>query len=162
MDKVMNYPIVIHKDKDSDYGVVVPDLPGCFSAGKTLDEALVMAKEAIELHLEGLVEEGQPVPEPGRIEDYRSRSDLKGGIWATVSIDPSNLRLKAKRINITVPERVLDGLDRFAKERKETRSGLLVKAAVAYIAHQSSHAKKRRPPRASSRKGKRHRRKTPA
>ena len=58
----MNYPIVIHKDKRSDYGVTVPDLPGCFSAGGTLDEALAMAKEAIELHLEGLIEEGQPIP----------------------------------------------------------------------------------------------------
>ena len=58
----MNYPIVLHKDRDSDYGVTVPDLPGCFSAGKTVDEALAMAKEAIELHLEGLIHEGQPIP----------------------------------------------------------------------------------------------------
>jgi predicted RNase H-like HicB family nuclease len=36
----MRYPVVIHKDLDSDYGVTVPDLPGCFSAGTTLDEAL--------------------------------------------------------------------------------------------------------------------------
>ena len=43
-------PVVIHKDADSDYAVTVPDLPGCFSAGETLDETLAMAKEAIELH----------------------------------------------------------------------------------------------------------------
>ncbi len=51
----MRYYIgVIHKDPDSDYGVTVPDLPGCFSAGSTIDEAMAMAREAIELHVEGL------------------------------------------------------------------------------------------------------------
>ena len=47
----MRYPVVIHKDPDSDYGVTVPDLPGCFSAGTTLDEVLVNAREAIECHI---------------------------------------------------------------------------------------------------------------
>ncbi len=44
----MKYSVVIHKDSKSDYGVIVPDLPGCFSAGSTIDEALENAKEAIE------------------------------------------------------------------------------------------------------------------
>ena len=59
----MNYPVVIHKDRKSDYGVSVPDLPGCVSAGATVDDALAMAREAIELHLEGLIEEGSEVIE---------------------------------------------------------------------------------------------------
>ena len=130
---MMNYPVVIHKDKDSDYGVTVPDLPGCFSAGSTLDEALLMAREAIELHLEGLIEEGQTVPPPGRVEDHKGDPEYRGGIWAIVSVDTSSLRLRAKRINITIPERVLDAIDRTAKTENETRSGLLVKAAAAYI-----------------------------
>jgi len=50
----MRYPVVIHKDQDSDYGVTVPDLPGCFSAGSTVDEAIDNAVEAIECHVEGL------------------------------------------------------------------------------------------------------------
>jgi len=129
----MNYPIVMHKDRDSDYGVTVPDLPGCFSAGSTVDEAIAMAQEAIELHLEGLIEDGQPVPEPGSIEQHRRRREYKGGLWAIVSIAPSSLRVEAKRINITMPERLLDAVDRFAKARNETRSGLLAKAATAYI-----------------------------
>ena len=129
----MNYPIVIHKDADSDFGVTVPDLPGCFTAGATLDEALAMAKEAIELHLEGLIEEGQIVPDPGSVEGYRRRSEYKGGVWAVVTVDPSSLRIRAKRINITMPERVLDAVDRFAAAENDTRSGLLTKAATAYI-----------------------------
>ena len=54
----MIFPIVIHKDANSDYGVTVPDLPGCYSAGETLDETLAWTREAIELHLEGLIAEG--------------------------------------------------------------------------------------------------------
>ena len=129
----MHYPIVIHKDPDSDYGVTVPDLPGCFSAGATVDEALAMAKEAIELHLEGLIEEGEPIPAAGDIETYRRKRDYRGGTWAIVTIDPSGLRLRSKRINVTIPERILDAVDRYASRHGETRSGLLVKAVTRYM-----------------------------
>jgi predicted RNase H-like HicB family nuclease len=139
----MNYPIVIHKDKDSDYGVTVPDLPGCFSAGSTLDEAIEMAREAIELHLEGLIEEGQVVPEPNRIERHQKNPDFKGGTWAVVSIDPATLRLSAKRVNITLPQRILDAIDRHAESSGQTRSGALAKAAVEYIARHSARPRAR-------------------
>ena len=141
----MNYPIVIHKDEDSDYGVTVPDLPGCFSAGSTVDEAIAMAAEAIELHLEGLIEDGQPVPEPGRIEDYQHKRDYTGGTWAVVPINPSDLRVRAKRINITMPQRILDAVDRFAHAQNDIRSGLLAKAAAAYIDRHRRPAQGRRP-----------------
>ena len=58
---------MIHKDKGTDYGVTIPDLPGCFSAAATMDEAIAMAREAIELHLEGMIEQGIPVPEPATL-----------------------------------------------------------------------------------------------
>ncbi len=83
----MNYPIVIHKDPDSDYGVTVPDLPGCFSAGSTIDESLSMAREAIELYLEVLVEDGREVPDASPIDRLRSNPDYADGIWAIVSAD---------------------------------------------------------------------------
>lgn len=129
----MQFPVVIHKDKSSDYGVTVPDLPGCFSAGKSVDEALSMAKEAIEVYLEQLIEDGKTMPLPGRIEQHQRNSDYRGGTWAFVSIDQSSLRVTAKRINITLPERVLDAIDRFAEDSGETRSGLLARAATEYI-----------------------------
>ena len=93
----MQYPVVIHKDRKSDYGVTVPDLPGCFSAGRTLDEALAMAREAIELHLEGLIEDAQPVPPPGRIEDHQRDPQFAGSAWAVVNIDSANLRKRRTR-----------------------------------------------------------------
>ena len=141
----MNVPIVIHKDRDSDYGVTVPDLPGCFTAGSTIDEAIAMAQEAIELHLEGLIEEGQAVPRPHTIEEHKHNPDYRGGVWALASISPANLRTKTRRINISIPERILDAVDRSAKAENETRSGLLAKAATAYIRNRPAPAKKRRP-----------------
>ena len=141
----MHYPVVIHKDADSDYGVTVPDLPGCFSAGATLDEALALAREAIELHLEGLIEAGEPVPRPTSLEAHRRNRDYRGGTWAVVTVDPSNLRVNAKRINITIPQRVLDAVDRCARQAGATRSGLLVRAVSAYMSDQRSARQAARP-----------------
>ena len=136
----MNYPVVIHKDKGSDYGVTVPDLPGCFTAGATVDEALTMAKEAIEVYLEFLIDEGQPIPASGSIEKHKDNRDYQGGTWALVAIDQSSLNVKAKRINITVPERVLDAVDRYARQVGETRSGLLVEAVTQYMGRAGASA----------------------
>ncbi len=83
----MTYPIVIHKDQTSDYGVTVPDLPGCFSAGSTIEETLLMAREAIELYVEVLVEDGREIPDASPIEQLRANPDYADGIWALVSAE---------------------------------------------------------------------------
>ena len=98
----MRYPVVIHKDPESDYGVTVPDLPGCFSAGETLDEALTEAVEAIECHLEGLLMDGELIPTPKTIEYHQHDPDYQGGVWAIVTVDVSKLSGKPKRVNITL------------------------------------------------------------
>jgi predicted RNase H-like HicB family nuclease len=59
----MRYLVVIEKSATS-FGAYVPDLPGCVAAGETRDEALKLIREAIEFHIEGLKQEGQPVPPP--------------------------------------------------------------------------------------------------
>jgi predicted RNase H-like HicB family nuclease len=129
----MNYPVVIHKDKKSGYGVTVPDLPGCFSAGETIEDALEMAREAIECHLEGMLKDGDVLPRPRTIEAHRSDPDYKGGVWALVSVALAGLSGKTKRINITVPERALRQIDDAAKNEGESRSGFLLRAALDYI-----------------------------
>ena len=58
----MRFPVVVHKDEGSSYGVTVPDLPGCFSGGDTLDEALTNAQEAIAGHIETLFMVSEPLP----------------------------------------------------------------------------------------------------
>ena len=130
----MRYPVVIHKDSNSDYGVTVPDVSGCFSAGQTVDEALQEVTEAIECHLEGLLMDGESIPVPHSIEYYQNNSEYTGGVWAVVTIDLAKLSGKTTRVNITLPERVLNLMDKFAAENGETRSGLIVQAAIEYIA----------------------------
>ena len=83
----MKYPIVIHKDADSDYSVIIPDLPGCFSAGSTVEEAIDMAKEAAECHIEGLLMDSEPVPVQSGIEAHRDNPEYRDAIWATVEIE---------------------------------------------------------------------------
>ena len=129
----MHYPVVIHKDRQSDYGVTVPDLPGCFSAGETMEAALSNVVEAIECHLEGLLFDGESIPEASPVEAHQQHTDFAGGTWALVNIDLSRLASKAKRINITLPERVLALVDEQAKREGESRSGLLARAVLDYI-----------------------------
>jgi len=130
----MKYPIVIHKDSESDYGVTFPDIPGCFSAGSTIEEAINMAQEAAECHIEGILIDSEPIPTPSDIEIYRNNSDYIEGIWALVEIDISKLSLKSKRINITMPERLVRIVDQYAKKDGSSRSGLLSQAVTEYMA----------------------------
>ncbi len=80
----MRFPVVLHSDDGVRYGVTVPDLPGCFSAGDTFDEALESVQEAIDLHLEGLTEDGGDVPVPRPIAEHRANQDFGNGVWAAV------------------------------------------------------------------------------
>jgi predicted RNase H-like HicB family nuclease len=129
----MRYPVVIHKDPDSDYGVTVPDLPGCFSAGDTIDDALVQVVEAIECHIEGMMMDEEPIPPPRSVEYHQINPDYEGGVWALVSVDLSKLSGKSKRVNITIPERILSLMDQYAARHGETRSGLIAQATMEFI-----------------------------
>jgi hypothetical protein len=80
-----------------------------------------------------LIREGSPVPRPGKIERHQGNADYRGGIWALVTVDSSALPVHSKRINITVPERVLNAIDRAAEAHGQTRSGFLVEAASEYM-----------------------------
>lgn len=141
----MLIPVVIHKDRTSDYGVTVPALPGCFSAGESIEEALVNAREAIELHLEGMLDDGAKLPEMPPVDSLRRRREFQGGLWFIVEIDPARLLSPAKRINITLPERLLTQIDRAAAAAKMTRSGFLADAAFAHIARGSSRDPAKKP-----------------
>ena len=127
----MRFPVVLHTDDGVRYGVIVPDLPGFFSAGDTFDEALDSVHEAIELHLEGLIEEGGDVPVPRAIAAHRANPDFADGVWAAVDIDVSRYEGKAEMINVTIPRRLLVKIDEYAKSHGSTRSGFLAEAARA-------------------------------
>ncbi len=134
----MRYPVVIHKDEGSSYGVTVPDLPGCFSGGDTLDDAFDMAREAIVGHIETLLMDGHPIPENAPLEMHQANQDYTEGIWGLVDVDVSKLSDKTVRVNVTMPARVLAIIDEAAVREGESRSGLLTRAALDHMSRQSS------------------------
>ncbi len=128
----MKYPIVIEMGgPKKSWGVVVPDLPGCFPAADSgIDEAIENAKEAIELWIEVALDKGMEVPKPSLITDLQKKKEFKGWIWAVAEIDPALLSDEIERINITLPKRVLSRLDAKAKKAGETRSGFIAHLAL--------------------------------
>lgn len=83
----MKFPVVLHKDADSDYGVTLPDVPGCFTAGSSVTESLENAQEALALHFEDLVADGDALPQAQEVDVYRDNPDFAGGLWAVVDFD---------------------------------------------------------------------------
>ena len=125
----MRFPVVLHTDDGVRFGVTVPDLPGCFSAGDTFDDALASVVEAIDLHIEGIIEDGADVPIPGGIQEYVGNQDYKDGVWALADVDVSRFDGRAEKINITLPRRLLAKIDKYVLAHGETRSGFLAEAA---------------------------------
>ena len=65
----MKYAVIFAKG-DTSYGAYVPDLPGCVAVGESLEEVKRLIREAIAFHLDGLREEGLPIPEPTTLAEY--------------------------------------------------------------------------------------------
>ena len=127
MSVLASYIALIHKDAGSDYGVSFPDLPGCVSAGSTLDEARVMAAEALALHIEGLQEFGDAVPEPSTLQDIMADQENHDGV--AILVDPPADSSRAVRVTITLPEDILAEIDRFAQGSGLSRSAFLARTA---------------------------------
>ncbi len=122
----MKYAVVVHHDKGSAFGVSVPDLPGCFSAGESFDEALENAVEAIEFHLGGLAEEGLEIPRPQPVDAHLENPDYAGGTWGFVDIDLTPYLGKTEKINVTLPSAVIRRID----AKYKNRSRFLAEAAL--------------------------------
>ena len=121
-----NYIGLIHKDADSNFGVSFPDFPGAITAGTTLDDARAMAEEALALHIEGLVEDGEAIPEPSALEEVMSDPDNRSGVAILVAVKAD--QPKVVRVNVTLPGDVLEQVDKYAEAHGYTRSGLLTQA----------------------------------
>jgi len=126
------YIALIHKDADSDYGVSFPDLPGVISAGSTLDQARDMATEALALHIEGLIEDGEAIPEPSSLEDIMANAENRDGVAVLIAAPAT--AVKSVRINVTLPSDVLEQIDQYAEREGFTRSGFLAQAAKKVMA----------------------------
>ncbi len=64
------YKILLHKEPEGQYTATVPALPGCVTFGENIDHAIAMAKEAIELYIEHLQEEGEEIPDDSATLEY--------------------------------------------------------------------------------------------
>lgn len=133
----MKFPVVLHKDPGSDYGVTVPDVPGCFSAGETVSEALDNLNEALALHFEGLMADGEPIPQPQEVDVHLANPDYAGGVWAVVEFDIAPYLGSSVRFNATLPEHLLRRIDERVKSdnRYASRSGFLATAALRELQH---------------------------
>jgi len=126
----MKFTIAIEAGtKKSAFGVVVPDLPGCFSAGDTVEEAFDKAREAIEAHCEVLAESGKKLPQPRPMTSWQADREYKGCAWGLVDVPAEREFGPGEKINITVPALTLRRIDEYVQKHGETRSGFLVKAA---------------------------------
>ena len=128
----MHYPIAIEPGSSTTaWGVVAPDLPGCFSAGDTMEEAMLQAEDAIEAWIEAAIDAGEVIPARSEIEALRAaHPELKGWLWALVKVNPAALDDTLERVNISLPRRVLHRLDARARSAGETRSGFIARMAV--------------------------------
>lgn len=132
----MRYAVAIEAGTETTaFGVVVPDLPGCFSAGDTLDEALAGAEEAAAAWIDAALDAGEPIPAPSGLDALRRNPDYADWTFGVITLDPALLDDTIERVNITLPRRVLKRLDAMARAAGESRSG--------YIAHLTLEEPKR-------------------
>jgi predicted RNase H-like HicB family nuclease len=132
------YIALLRKDPDSDYGVDFPDFPGCITAGSTLEETREMAAEALEFHIEGMLEELLPLPELSGLEVIMADPENAEAIpfLGSVPDHPSS----TVRVNVTMRDTDLKAIDAFAKKCGKSRSAVLTEAARRMIAAEKDHA----------------------
>lgn len=133
----MFYPIAIEAgDESTAFGVTVPDLPGCFSAGDTLEEAVKNAREAIIGHLELMVELEQDIPTVSELKSVMKDPAYAGYVWVLVEVDVTRILGGSEKINVTLPKLLIDRIDRCVATHPEfkTRSGFLAQVALERIA----------------------------
>lgn len=121
------YPAVLEKEEDSDYGVFFPDLPGVVSAGNDPSEALADAEEALQFHIDGLLEDGESIPEPGDPRKVMAQPGTENALG--MALVRAHLPGRARRVNLTFDEHLLFDIDAAAAERGTSRSAYLAEAA---------------------------------
>lgn len=115
---------IVHKDRDSAYGIHFPDVPLCFSAADELDDLLPNAMEALAISAEH-----EPLPEPSTIEAIRdtAEEDIAEGAFI-LAVPLVSILGRTVRANVTMDAGLLESLDDAAKQRKLTRSAFIAQA----------------------------------
>ncbi|KAF0203340.1 MAG: hypothetical protein FD173_1811 [Gallionellaceae bacterium] len=132
----LTYAIAIEPGDDQHaFGVVVPDLPGCFSAGDTFEEAYANARQAIEAHLELSLEFNETIPDRKPFEEHLRNPEFAGWVWALIEVDDIPAKKTPVRLNVSLPEYLVNRIDQYAQANHLTRSGFLAKAAMKELTH---------------------------
>jgi len=140
MEDLMEYIAYLHKDTGTDFGVSFPDFPGCITAGRTLEEARQMAVEALTLHIAGMVEDGDAIPEPLTIDAVARDPALKNAIAFLVHAETTE---KTVRINITAKERQIELIDQMASHAGLTRSAYMIRSALGHPQREKRRANRK-------------------
>ena len=127
----MRYVAFLHDDGEPGFGISFPDFPGCISDGDTVDDALRRGAEALSFHVEGMVADGERIPQPRSLQNIRADKSLAE--WrdgATIAFVPLILdKGSPRRINVSLDFGLLQAIDDEAKRRGMTRSAFLSSAA---------------------------------
>jgi predicted RNase H-like HicB family nuclease len=130
----MLYPLYVHVgDAKHAHGVTFPDFPGCFAAADEWEDLPCAVQEAVEAHF---CDGDETVPEPTPLEQLTRDPQYEGGVWMLFDIDLSRINSKAIRLNISLPERLVQQIDAAARERRMSRSAFLALAAEHEMAAQ--------------------------
>jgi predicted RNase H-like HicB family nuclease len=138
----MDYIAYLHRDSKSDFGVSFPDFPGCITGGKSLDEARRKAPEALAFHIAGMMEDGEKIPKPSKLDDLAEDADRQNAVAFLVTTDLP--KSKTVRVNVTARENQIELIDRLARQAGMTRSAYIVQSATAEAAPNERHDSRRR------------------
>lgn len=128
------YIAIVEEAPDGGYGVSFPDLPGCISAGDDMDAAVANAGEALSLHLEGMVEDGDAFPDARSLEQVDSDFGRPAGRFVYASIT-AEVEDASERVNVYLPKSLLRQIERFGERTGiDNRSTFFKLAARHYIA----------------------------
>jgi len=125
----MRFPMIVYKSESSAYGGLLPDFPGCYPMGETIDALMADAQEAVETWMEG--EDPTVFPIPSSIETVQATPDAQGRVLALVDINTAFLENVSERVDITVPRYALAAIDRMAKAQGLSRSSYMVRSALS-------------------------------
>jgi predicted RNase H-like HicB family nuclease len=131
----MRYVALIDGKRGS-YGVVVPDLPGCTSAGRTIDRAYRNAVEAVQIWVKDAVADGEKLPRPRSVEELRTDKEIAAAladdvtiVWVPVLRDAG----RPVKANLSLDAGLLEAIDAAAEAHGLTRSAFIASAAVEKI-----------------------------
>lgn len=136
------YSAYILKDKKLGYTIFFPDFPEATTQGDTLEECIALGDDALNITLEEYTSERREIPAPSSIQEVKEKARAKANEYAELidaSFEPliqfykaPDMSQKPVKVTVSFPKNCLDTIDKKAAELGMTRSGFLVKAALAY------------------------------